>query len=399
MADMIQYPFALDENKNLVHIDDVDRETRREHQYYCPNCGRKMEPRQGEHNAWHFAHSNHKCGLESYIHKTAKLIIANRFNNSDKPFFIQFGIEPICKRFESCPDFDPIFCRLLDYVQKRDFDLKQYYTLPAQIESWSPSSDGPYRPDVLLKSPDLQRRDIFVEIHYKHKSTKQKLASGNPILEIHVRGIEDLKKLEERTIFSENDSDVSMSGFKPVRLSPDDILKDTREKISNGPVHDYLLPKCLHSEAYRRHTYHLQRYTLDIRGRESLDGIYECEVDNHDESTVLDITFDSDKLSHSLDYKAIVAKKYRPYRTCDFCRHCITLYGFDAAWGDKEVKCIKGENGTTADGSFDEMRGGSCRLFEWNNTDQAFEMSSRAEPIEGVDYIVWMNPKIISSNI
>lgn len=38
----ILYPFALDENKNLVFIEDVDKEHRHDHTYTCPDCGHVM---------------------------------------------------------------------------------------------------------------------------------------------------------------------------------------------------------------------------------------------------------------------------------------------------------------------------------------------------------------------
>lgn len=55
MSSSIQYPFAFDENNNLVFIEDIDPEHRHNHTYHCPNCGHEMTPRLGPHNAKHFA--------------------------------------------------------------------------------------------------------------------------------------------------------------------------------------------------------------------------------------------------------------------------------------------------------------------------------------------------------
>lgn len=392
MATTIQYPYACDEKNNLVYIGDVDRDTRREHEFHCPNCGQKMEARQGEHNAWHFAHGeNHKCGEESYIHKMAKLIIANRFNDSNKPFMIRLGVEPICKEYETCQDYDEYVCQIFHRSEQRDFDLRQYYTLPAQMESDVTDIDSLYRPDILLKSPDPRRRDIFVEIHYKHKSSEKKLSSSYPVIEIRVFGMEDLKKLEERIVFSDSDDDVVLYGFKPVRLSPEDIGRVIREGLikDHVPIQDSYLPKCLWSAASKRHEYHLRRFTLYKSGKSWNDGIYENELDRHHPSAVLDITYDFDKLSSPLNLEVIAAKKYRPYRTCHFCHHCET-------WGDTGTTwCKIRKNGSTQKGTFDEKKGTYCYNFEWYHPDSPYEETSGKDPVEGVDYVVWLNPVVI----
>ena len=57
MAAPIQYPYAFDEDNNLVFIGDVVKEHRYDHVYHCPNCGGEMLPRLGEHNEHCFAHA------------------------------------------------------------------------------------------------------------------------------------------------------------------------------------------------------------------------------------------------------------------------------------------------------------------------------------------------------
>ena len=44
--------FALNEDKKRIHATDADKEC----EYFCPLCGGLVIPRQGEVNAWHFAH-------------------------------------------------------------------------------------------------------------------------------------------------------------------------------------------------------------------------------------------------------------------------------------------------------------------------------------------------------
>ena len=128
----IQYPYAVDEQNNLIYIEDIHRENRHDHSYRCPNCGHSMLPRLGDHNAHCFAHSeNQKCGVESYIHVVAKRILTNRFNDRSRPFIVKFRTQCICKDNEICKGFTPSFCEK-GLVDK--FDLHQFYDLPAQEE-------------------------------------------------------------------------------------------------------------------------------------------------------------------------------------------------------------------------------------------------------------------------
>ena len=395
----VKYPYAIDENDRLVFINDVARETRSEHQFRCPHCGEKMTPRQGNHNEWHFAHGeNHKCGVESYVHKMAKLIIANRFNCSSKPFCIRLKVEPICRKAETCQDYDESFCQIPNHFEEREFDLKQYYTLPAQIECEIKDHDKCFRPDVLLRSLDPKREDIYIEIFYRHKSSEQKVSSGYKILELRLWEMDDLKKLDERLVFSYNDHDVSFWGFNRIRFSPghigDIIRKGLRDNYlpDQDNFQDDFLPKCLWSAATRRREYHLRRFTLYKSGKSWIDGIYEHEMGNHHPSAILDITYDYDKLSAPLNLNVIAAKKYRPYRTCHFCHHCKT-------WGDTGTTwCKIRKNGSTQKRTFDERKGVYCQYFEWYRSEVPFDEKPDNEPIEGIDYEVWVNPSLIDFN-
>lgn len=226
-AKTIQYPFAYDENNNLVSIKDVDREHRGEHSYRCPNCGEPMRPRQGEHNVWHFAHDNHQCSQESYIHKTAKLLLAERFNSRSIPFCIAVSAESPCKQFSSCPKAEEYRCRMPLPPKATEYNLLDYYDLPAEteVDITEPDGETHYRPDVLLKSSDQKRQPIFIEVWYKHKSEIDKIRSGHRIIEIRLRGMDDLEALKSTTCFRE-DNNIQYYNF--VRsVKPRDIVVAT----------------------------------------------------------------------------------------------------------------------------------------------------------------------------
>ena len=66
--------------------DDVTEEDRQSHSYHCLNCGERMIPRMGVKRTRHFAHRGEDvhCGQETYLHKLAKLLIKEKFNQSQE---------------------------------------------------------------------------------------------------------------------------------------------------------------------------------------------------------------------------------------------------------------------------------------------------------------------------
>ena len=221
----IQYPYAYDENNNLVFIRSIKREHRHDHVYHCPNCGHEMAPRIGGHNQPYFAHSeNQACGVESYLHKTAKLIFAERFNNGNLPFVVHFRAEQSCENILTCKKDKYIDCCCCP-KKKIDYDLTKDYDLPAEIEVniWEPDGVSRYRPDVLLKSSNPRRKDIFLEVYHTSPCSKEKIQSGHRIIELHIRDLFRLEELKTKTDFTE-DKDTSFYNFK-IELSPVKVLK------------------------------------------------------------------------------------------------------------------------------------------------------------------------------
>ena len=89
----IQYPYAYDENHNLISIEDVT-EADRSREFRCPNCGAKMRPRLGKKNAHCFYHADTEtCTAESYLHKVAKEIIVRKFNSGSFPIRRKMWLE------------------------------------------------------------------------------------------------------------------------------------------------------------------------------------------------------------------------------------------------------------------------------------------------------------------
>jgi ferredoxin-thioredoxin reductase catalytic subunit len=394
MTNNVQYPYALDESKHLIYIEDIQKEHRHDHIYHCPECGQEMRPRIGEHNAHHFAHSeNQKCGIESYIHKTAKILLARRFNERKRPFMIGLTSNRPCRLFESCKESDKSICKCPpDYAE---YDLLNYYDLPAVIEVDLVESDGitHFQPDVLLQSSKHSRKEIFIEVFYKHKSTKDKLASGHQIIEIQVRGMEDLKMLDDTVCFKES-QDIRFYNFKPRSVNPDQIEAAVlKTAYSNDIKHiESALPPCKQSNEYKRKNFHIQRGVLFVSGKFFQTGVYENELDNHHLKALMDITFDVDKVGSTFNPLYAFAKKDNRARFCNFCNYCITGGINDDS---PVIWCKLVKNGTSRKGTFNKEIGVTCPHFKWATWLDMVHYREK-DIVEGVDYSIWINPAYLN---
>ena len=164
----LQYPYAVDESNNLIHIASVNEDSRKNTSYRCPNCGGVMLACLGSKNAHYFRHedTDRKCGIESYIHKVAKTILINRFNTPRSTFIIGFSPNRQCKIYNQCEHSDYNCLLTPEY---REYDLKDQYDLPAKAEVNFVDENGTFRPDIILTSSKSNRKPIFIEVYHKHK--------------------------------------------------------------------------------------------------------------------------------------------------------------------------------------------------------------------------------------
>ena len=431
MSNAVQYPYAFDESRKLVFIRDIEPDTRSQHTYVCPCCGHPMMPRQGAKNAWHFAHEQGRpCSSESYIHFTAKEIIARRFNDRSLPFIISLEVNGECYLSQVCKEIQTN-CRL--YHKNVEYDLHEHYDLPAALEVDVLESDGitHYRPDVLFRSSNPERKDIFVEIFHKHRSTDQKIDSGHLIIEIRVRDMDALHWLETTPYISET-RDIQFYGFKrELKVSPDHILeisktiakqslsineeefmammdgllegsasKDSPPVMESGfdyKAHEeeYFYPTCKQSPQIKiqvreanRSRFHLRRLTLYRSGKNYETGIYYDELDTHHPSAMMDITYDAGVASFYAPFMPLelLAKKDSRARICSLCEYCIT-----AGYVEENTWCVARRNGSTKKGTFNMLKGPTCDLFEFRKWSGYV---SQEQPVEGIDYTIWISPNV-----
>lgn len=220
MAGTIKYHYALDEAWTLISVEDVCLEDRNKHRYTCLGCGAEMILKAGKVKARHFAHkiNTEHCGVETYLHKLAKRIVKRKFESGGK-----FEIEHIqtvrCTDAGTCPFFIESLCK--DDVCK-SFDLRKFYDICEEEKS----IDG-YVADILLSdSTGKYSEPVLIEVHVSHKSTEQKIRSGQKIIEIKVSDEEDVNALSDGSFresrYYRDEGNIHFFGFKrdAVKLEP-----------------------------------------------------------------------------------------------------------------------------------------------------------------------------------
>lgn len=193
----IKYQYAYDENQNLVSIRDITKENRNQHRYSCVGCGNTLLPRAigSKYRRPHFYHKELvDCSGETYLHKLAKKLIKEKFENSEK-FEISYPITYICQetncQFKSTP------CE--DRSQVCKYDLKQYYdTCTEETEI------NGFIADLLLtnsKSPNAA--PILIEICVTHACEDEKRNSGLKIIEIKIKNEDEINTFFKADVFEE----------------------------------------------------------------------------------------------------------------------------------------------------------------------------------------------------
>lgn len=212
----VQYPYADVGAPKLLHISSVTNENRRCYNYTCPYCKKDLLPKLGTKRRHCFSHKKgERCDIDKYIHSTAEKLLKEKWD-SDEPFNISMAVHKVCKYLDTCK-----FNKLGIYTTcgtetYETFDLKKWYT-----ECLVEKKVGDFIPDLCLIDSTGQHEPIFIEIWSKHKSSDEKIASNNKIIEIRLKTVNELEWLTQKTII-ESDS-VSFYNFDVLKIDPKDI--------------------------------------------------------------------------------------------------------------------------------------------------------------------------------
>lgn len=191
---MILYQYAKNEENKTINIDDIDESNQRDI-YHCINCNNPIRPRAINSNQVraHFYHPNKdnapKCNPESYIHKLAKTLFLEHFQEK-KTLVAQWTEIQYCDNV-----FSDSRCTKRN---KREINLTEKYPF-YQLEQRD--SNG-YIPDLLLSNNKGEK--LYIEFAHTHFSTQEKRASGIPIIEIQVQQEKDIEVILKNNIIEKS---------------------------------------------------------------------------------------------------------------------------------------------------------------------------------------------------
>lgn len=186
----IKYKYALDENGRRVSIDTLSKEEIKFHTYRCVGCGNQILPRAigSKYRRAHFYHKDEViCSAETYLHKLAKQVIKDKFDSSPE-FYIEYYVTEKCNN-TTCK-YRNIHCE--NEHSSHKVDLKKDYDTCTEE-----STIKGYVADLLLtnsKNPDI--KPILIEVCVSHPCDEEKKNSGLQIIEIKIRGEEDIISID-----------------------------------------------------------------------------------------------------------------------------------------------------------------------------------------------------------
>ncbi len=176
----LHIPYGLVDDR-IVHVDDVPRG--KACGARCAACGSDLVARKGEERIHHFAHyqaNGHEC--EGWLHKTAKRILYERVIRSMR-WKSGFPIK------WSCSDKEPAFVHEVDLLGK---GILNNASLERYLPTWN------IRPDITLMAGATPKG--LIEVVVTNRPKPPVLASGLPVLEVHVSAGADLEVLDKGRI-------------------------------------------------------------------------------------------------------------------------------------------------------------------------------------------------------
>lgn len=191
----------------IINITDVDKSLK--NKYLCICCGDEMIARKGEIKIHHFAHKHANCNYESYLHTFAKMKFAEVYSKCVKggiPFYIDYQIIKTCNYCKLNPNIYDGTC--LNEESWANFDITKIFNI-ISIEKKHKSG---FIPDVLLEST-TNDESIFVEIAVTHECEKNKINTGNRIIELNIQCENDISSILRKS-FEHSDPSVSFYNFK-----------------------------------------------------------------------------------------------------------------------------------------------------------------------------------------
>lgn len=192
--------YAINGKGDLVHVDEVPNGNNCGCK--CPACNEPLMARnKGTKRKHHFAHqSGTECefAYETMLHRLAKEKIREAFLSKDE-FWIEYEYRSYCIKKKTCT-YIP-YGQCCSYSKKR-FNLRDFYDSCEQEKAYDNISR---RSDLkIFSSTNTSLPPVFIEFCVTHASDKEKLNSGNRIIETIIEDEEDIAKIAEHGFLESN---------------------------------------------------------------------------------------------------------------------------------------------------------------------------------------------------
>jgi hypothetical protein len=294
----VRYRSAYDENNNLVTLTPGRRV---QGMFKCPNpkCNSEMIPRQGEHNAWHFAHVGKECDYDHYLHTVAELRIQEWYNKADN-VNIKIPIEVACPNYSNCKFAqNSYYCRRDSTIT---YNLKKYWG-KCEREFVYYKDGRKFVADLFCKAKNGTDNPLFIEICVTSPCKPEKINSKIRIIEVSIDSEDDVDSFINKDI--EVPYGVEFHNF------------GKKSKIGNLDDFGQILNKVVVWENYKAGVNRI--VCKDVENRK---GLLELTVDSS-----LDLQ-ELYKYGSSFCIAQALAYKYIPnYRSCYVCVNCRKSYG------------------------------------------------------------------------
>ena len=195
---MAQFTIALDSAGNKINIKDAPEREK----YTCINCKCQMMAKKGDIREWHFSqyNDNQKCNHDGWLHKELLNILTKRLDSSEPMIVVS-------------PEEEISLGSHIDYKRERKFEN--------------------YIPDILIKR---QEDVLFIEVCVTNHCSKEKINSGNKIIEICTCQDEAIEELSSGPISCDAKYyELNFYNFNPIEKEeiPKTIPTDIPDIISD----------------------------------------------------------------------------------------------------------------------------------------------------------------------
>jgi len=343
--------YAKDEDGNIVYIDDVKEGEK----YFCIKCNMEMIPKRGNNNEHHFAHKqeNPDCNWESYLHSLAKTKIEEWLINSPS---ISLVFPSFCSWQDHCPLKDSASdCK----GKNKSFDLKEFYDVKGKE-----IKVGEFIPDILLMPKGLSNNPLFIEICVTHPCSKEKISSGNRIIEFDIN--------------DESQIDDIIKGNSIVSI-------DSKTPSSNA-VKMYNFKKQVAEEGIEGKE--VGRFTIHKSGKAHIDTIL-CSEINTKKKGVCNIIVNAQMLCAPGFYNwgyAIALKHGILFKSCTTCKYSV----YNEVYKIRMCKLYKKYNLEPNCSNNDATK---CDYFRQGSIDLNEECPVNALDVDSNDYLFIENTK------